>query len=115
MQTEEALRLAVLNRDTKAYADIIADDYLFTNQDAAVRTKTQMLAAYNSASIKYESLTFDEMTVHTYGNAAVVFGRSTSKGQDSGKDISGVYRYTRVYVKRQGRWQLVATQVTRMP
>jgi uncharacterized protein (TIGR02246 family) len=115
MQLEEDLRAAIAKGDTKAYARIVSDDYVFTNQDAVVRTKAQMVSAYDSGSIKYESVKFDEIKVHAYGDTAVVTGRQTLKGQDNGKDISGKFRYTRVYVKRPGRWQLVATQTTRIP
>jgi hypothetical protein len=80
-----------------------------------VRTKAEMVSAYDSGKLKYESVKFDEIKVHPYGETAVVTARSTAKGQDNGKDFSGQYRYTRVYVKRQGRWQLVATQSTRIP
>lgn len=115
MQMEEALRVAISKGDMKAYGRIVGDDYVYTNQDAVVRTKAQMMSAYNSGSLKYESVMFDEIKVHAYGDTAVVTGRNTAKGQDNGKDIGGQYRYTRVYVKRQGRWQLVATQGTRIP
>jgi len=115
MQVEEDLRVAISKGDTKAYGRIVGDDYVFTNQDAVVRTKAQMVSAYDSGSIKYESVKFDEIKVHAYGDTALVTGRQTLKGQDNGKDISGKFRYTRVYVKRQGRWQLVATQATRIP
>ena len=114
MQMEEDLRVAISKGDAKAYGRIIGDDYVFTNQDAVMRTKAQMVSAYESGSIKYESIKFDEIKVHAYGDTAVVTGRQTLKGQDAGKDISGQFRYTRVYVKRQGGWQLVATQVTRI-
>ena len=115
MQMEEALRAAITKSDTKAYGRLVADDYVFTNQDAVVRTKAQVMSAYDSGSLKYESVKFDEIKVHAYGDAAVLTGRSTLKGQDNGKDIGGQFRYTRVYVKRQGRWQLAATQLTRIP
>ncbi len=115
LQMEEELRVSIMKSDTKAYGGIIGDDYVFTNQDALVRTKAQMVSAYDSGSIKYESLKFDEIKVHPYGDTAVLTGRSTVKGQDNGKDIGGQFRYTRVYVKRQGKWQLVATQLTRVP
>lgn len=114
-QLEEELRVAVLKRDTKAYARLVADDYLFTTHNAMVRTKAQMLEGYNSGAIKYESLKFDDIKVRVYGDTAVVTGRSTSKGADQGQDLSGVFRYTRVYVKRPSGWQLVATQATRIP
>ena len=114
-QLEEDLRVAVMKRDTKAYARLTAEDYLFTTHNAMVRTKTQMLEAYNSGDINYESLKFDDIKVRVYGDTAVVTGRSTSKGTDKGQDLSGVFRYTRVYVKRPSGWQLVATQTTRIP
>lgn len=112
MQMEEELRVAILKGDSKAYGRLIGDNYVFTNEEAVMRTKAQMVSAYDSGSIKYESVKFDDLKVHAYGDAAVVTGRSTVKGKDGGKDISGQYRYTRVYVKQQGKWQLVATQTT---
>ena len=115
MQMEEDLRVAITKGDAKAYGRIVGDDYVFTTQDAVIRTKAQMVTAYDSGSIKYESVKFEELKVYPYGDMAVVTGRSTVKGQDGGKDISGQTRYTRVYVKRQGKWQLVATQLTRVP
>ncbi|HYN25496.1 MAG TPA: nuclear transport factor 2 family protein [Pyrinomonadaceae bacterium] len=114
-QMEEELRVAISKGDTKAYARLVGDDYVFTNHDAVIRTKAQMVSAYDSGSIKYESVMFDEIKVHVYGDTAVVTGRNTAKGLDNGKDIGGQFRYTRVYVKRQGKWQLVATQATRIP
>ena len=115
IQLEEDLRAAIAKGDSKAYARIVGDDYVFTNQDAVVRTKAQMVSAYDAGSIKYESVKFDEIKVQAYGDTAVVTGRQMVKGQDNGKDISGEYRYTRVYVKRQAGWELVATQTTRIP
>ncbi|MBA3572409.1 MAG: nuclear transport factor 2 family protein [Pyrinomonadaceae bacterium] len=115
MQMEEELRVAISKNDTKTYGRLVGDHYVFTNHDAVVRTKAQMVSAYDSGSIKYESVMFDEIKVHAYGDTAVVTGRNTAKGLDNGKDIGGQFRYTRVYVKRQGKWQLVATQATRIP
>ncbi len=114
-QMEEALRVAITKGDMKAYGSIVGDDYVFTNQDPVVRTKAQVMSAYDSGSLKYESIKFDEIKVHAYGDTAVLTGRSTQTGKDNGKDIAGQFRYTRVYVKRQGRWQIVATQSTRIP
>jgi len=43
-----------------------------------------------------------------YGDTAVETGRSTMNGQDRGKTVPRDNRFTRVWVKRLGRWQLVA-------
>jgi hypothetical protein len=47
-----------------------------------------------------------------YGNTATVVGRSNQKGRENGKDYSGDYRFTRVYVKRGSHWETVALQTT---
>ena len=49
------------------------------------------------------------MKVRVYGDAAVVLGRNTVKEQYKGKDISGQSRFTDTWVKKDGRWQCVAT------
>src|ERR1044071_522541 len=82
MQMEEDLRVAISKGDAKAYGRIVGDDYVFTNPDAVMRTKAQMVSAYESGSIKYESVKFDEIKVHAYGDTAVGTGRSTVKGID---------------------------------
>jgi ketosteroid isomerase-like protein len=50
----------------------------------------------------------DDMKVRVYGDEAVVTGRNTTKGQFKGRDISGQYRWTDTWAKRNGRWQCVA-------
>ncbi len=52
--------------------------------------------------------------MRAYGDTAVVHGLETEKSSYKGKDTSGQYRFTDVFVKRNGRWQAIATQVTRV-
>ena len=48
------------------------------------------------------------------GNSAVVTYQTTDKGTYKGNDLSGQYRWTDVFVKQGGVWQIVATQGTRI-
>src|SRR5438105_2630163 len=105
---------AVIKGDTATLDRMTADDYVLTNALGQVRNKAQILADLKSGELKYQSIDNDDVTVHVYGNAAVLTGHSTTKGQSGGKDISGQYRFTRVYVKRDGRWQSVAFQQTKI-
>jgi ketosteroid isomerase-like protein len=50
--------------------------------------------------------------VQDFGNLAVVTGRLVEKAQYKNADISGTYRFTDVWVKRQDKWQHVAGQET---
>ena len=57
----------------------------------------------------------DDLAIRIYGDTAVVTGRTTPRGRTAlGQPISGQYRYLRVWVKRQGRWQAVAFEGTRI-
>ena len=105
---------AVVKGDTAALDKMTAEDYEFTNPLGQVRTKAQILQDIKSGELKYESIDTDDVKARVYGNTAVLTGRATTKGQYGGKDVSGQYRFTRVYVKNNGRWQSVAFQQTRV-
>jgi ketosteroid isomerase-like protein len=105
---------AVVKGDTAALDKMTADDYEFTNPSGQVRTKAQILQDIKSGELKYESIDTDDVKARVYGNAAVLTGRATTKGQSGGKDVSGQYRFTRVYVKGKGGWRSVAFQQTRV-
>lgn len=65
-------------------------------------------------ALDLQSWEFDEVKVRAYGETAVVTSRWTIKGTAKGKDISGQYRSTEVWVKRAGSWKEVASQATRI-
>jgi ketosteroid isomerase-like protein len=79
-----------------------------------MQNKTQFIADLKSGTLKMESTKNDDMKVQVYGDTAIVTYRSTDKGKYKDFDISGQYRWTDVFVKRNGRWQIVSTQGTRI-
>jgi uncharacterized protein (TIGR02246 family) len=113
-QLMSELANAQLKGDTATLDRIWADDFTFTNSSGEVQTKAQRLAEIKSGELKFDSLSRDEVQVRVYGDTAVVTSRGIVKGQRQGQDLSGQSRSTTVYVKRQGRWQVVAQQVTRI-
>ena len=100
--------------DTATLDRIWADDCTFINSSGELQTKAQRLAEIKSGELKFESMRRDDVQVRVYGDTAVVTSRGTVKGQRRGQDFSGQSRGTSVYVKKQGRWQVVATHVTRI-
>jgi hypothetical protein len=52
------------------------------------------------------------MKVRIYGDTAIVTGRSDAKGVVGGRELKGPVMFTRVYVKKGGKWQSVAFQQT---
>ena len=67
-----------------------------------------------NGQIKLESDEPSDMKVRVYGNTAVVTGKANIKGTIAGKDASGTVAFTRVWVKKGGKWMTVALQQTKM-
>jgi len=112
-QMIQKYRSALLQRDIPMLEKIWADDYVFVNASGDVLTKAQRLSNLKSGATSLDSINQEEnITVRVYQNSAVVTSRVTLKGQYSGKQISGQYRSTLVWVKGPAGWQLVSNQLT---
>ena len=109
---EEARNQAVLHGDVAALDRMTSDDYTFITLRGELRTKSDILKGFASGSFHYESRQISDLKVRVYGDTAIITGRSVQKGMENGKDYSGDYRFTRVYVKEKGHWVTVALQTT---
>jgi len=109
---EEARNQAVLHGDVAALDKMTSDDYTFITLRGELRTKSDILKGFASGSFHYDSRQVSDLKVRVYGDTAIVTGRSVQKGMENGKDYSGDYRFTRVYVKENGHWLTVALQTT---
>jgi ketosteroid isomerase-like protein len=100
---------AMVKHDWAFLDQILAGDCVWTDPDGDVWTKPEFLASLKSGEDVIASSVADDMKVRVYGDAAVVTGRTAVKKQYKGKDISGQYRWTTVWVKDYaGRWRCVA-------
>ncbi|HEX4653429.1 MAG TPA: nuclear transport factor 2 family protein [Candidatus Udaeobacter sp.] len=99
---------AQIGADAVALDRIYADDFIGVGPSGTVRTKPQVISDFTSGNLKFQSITTDEVQVRLYENTAVETGLSTMVGQDKGKAVPRDTRFTRVWVKQQGRWRLVA-------
>lgn len=88
-----------------------ADDIITTDPSGGVTDKAQNKTELGSGDLKVESMELSDMTVHVYGDTAVAAGTNNLHGTYKGQDISGKYRFTDTWVKRNGKWQAVARAV----
>lgn len=110
---EEEGRQATLKDDVEATERLLADDWMNTNANGTVTTKPQLLTLLRSSPFNFISIEDHDVLIRGYEGVAVVTGRSVRKRADQdGKVVSQQFRFTRVYVKRDGRWQVVAAQST---
>jgi ketosteroid isomerase-like protein len=111
-KVENAWAEATVKGDVGALQKLYADEYIATDPMGSVYTKAQDLASLQSGEFKLTSYKLDDLKVQSHGTVAVVTGRNTIKATYKGKPIDGTYRFTDVFVKRDGRWQAAATQAT---
>lgn len=87
---------------------ILAADFLTTAPDGTVDSKAGLIGGIKSGESSVQSALSDELKISVFGNTAVVTGRWTAKGKDKGKEWGGAHRFTDTWVRRDGRWQVVA-------
>lgn len=114
IQMERDWSQADTQKDAAALDRILAEDWIGIDFEGTVLTKAQALKGINSDSASLESTVLGDMKVRVYGNAAIVTGTDTEKGEYHGKDSSGKYLWTDVFVLRDGRWQAVSSQSTKL-
>ena len=112
----ESDRLAAgVRKDIEAVSAATAEDYLQIDLDGNVLDKAATLQRIKSSFAQLQSNPVDDkMVVRIYGDTAVITGRAAPKGTINGTEFVGAIRYSRVYVKRGGRWQVVLFQQTRI-
>ena len=96
--------------DIDKLSQIVADDWTGIGYDGSKETKQSFLAAWKSGTEKLESFEFGPMDVKVIGSVAVVQGSDTEKSTTKGKDSSGKWVWTDVFVKRDGKWVAVRSQ-----
>ncbi len=119
-QAEQEIRAAEhLWNEARVKADIaaldrlLADGWTVTHGGGTMDTKARYLADLKSGDRKFSAdVKEDELTVRIYGDTAVASGLSDSKVTFKGQVQGGPLRFTRVYVKRDGRWQMIVSHAT---
>jgi ketosteroid isomerase-like protein len=109
IQIEHAWGNALLKRDVAAWSRCLGDDWVITYSDGTLVTKPMALADLKEGALRIESFRLDDLKVRVYGDTAVVTGLITEKSKFRDKNTSGVRRFTDVFVKRDGRWQAIAS------
>lgn len=113
---ERAWLDAYEQHDQKAMDSIVADDFTITFPDGSTQTKAQIMASIkNPRSTSGPAMKFhtEEVRARVYGDTVVLIGRVVTVYQRDGQTMSkDQQRYTDTYVKRNGRWQVVASHLS---
>ena len=109
---ERARAQALLRADTTALSRLVADEFIEVSRTGQLRTKADNLRDIASGDLKLTAVKYDSVAVRAYGDVAVLRAIADNTGTFHGFPFSGRIWYTRVFVRRDGRWQAVAMQQT---
>lgn len=117
LKTEREQREAVLQRDIAKTERLVADEFVLTAGRDIGNKKTLISYLKSTAVDPTLTLTAEDTRVNIDGDTAIVIGRRVERRRREDNNQEGVAyaRYMRTYIKRQGRWQLLAEHLEAIP
>lgn len=115
-QLEIDIGQANLRRDKAFFERIEADEFIFTDSIGGLTTKAEDVASLDKPAGEFKLISYevDGVQVKVYGNTAVATGRATTVSKGNGREITNRTRFTDVFVRRGGKWQIVAGHSSRI-
>jgi uncharacterized protein (TIGR02246 family) len=105
---------AIIAADPAELSRIYADDYIQYDESGHPITKQEMIHHLTSAATRYLSMTSTGRRIHLLReDVAIVHGSENNEVEQAGKRFTARYIYMDVVVKRNGKWQIVASQLAK--
>ena len=106
---------AMAQKDIATLKEVIADDLVYTHSSARLDTKASLIGNMESGSTVYTSVVPSDVKAQDLGDSVVLTGSCKISVNAGGRPNSFGVRFTDVYAKRNGSWQMVTWQSTRLP
>ncbi len=124
MKLEKEWFQARIRNDTATFTRLLAADFFVTSSSGKARVLgnkwgkrkdgTGRDVNIGASGDRFVAFNLEDRRVRVYGDAAVSTGLQSFKLETKeGKIRDVIHRYTRLYVKQQGQWKMVAAQATR--
>jgi ketosteroid isomerase-like protein len=114
IQLERDWDAAFARQDATFIESILADDFIVTYGDGSRGDKAKEIGLATAFNQQVDSRRLEDFIVKVYRDTAIVWFTQHLVGPVQGKPTEVTYRYMDVWVLRDGRWQCVASQSTRV-
>jgi ketosteroid isomerase-like protein len=112
VKVEEKFADAIVKNNPDAIREFVTDDWIIINADGGIIDRERFLEVIKSGALTHDMMQSNDMRVRVYGDSAVVTAVTRSKGKFMGQEFSTHERSTDVFVKIDGQWRCVLTQLT---
>jgi ketosteroid isomerase-like protein len=114
-QLEDEWRNAILTSNTKEMDSLLSDDYMAITPSGTLQTKEEALDSLRTGRVHFTTLDITDRKVRFYGTTAVVTSLAQIHATTTEGQVSGTYRYTRVYARDpEGNWRIVSFEASRV-
>jgi ketosteroid isomerase-like protein len=96
-------------RQVEMLASLLADEFVITVEDGSVYGKVGYISHSADSSTHVQIAETTDMKVRFHGTTAIVTGAYHEKGESGGKPYEYHDRFTDVWMKSAGKWQVVAS------
>ena len=110
---EEEFGKAMIQNDAEAIGRFLADDWIIIDPDGGIIDRARFLGVIKSGALTHQAMDSTDMRIRIYANTATVTALTTSTGKYMGQDFKTQERATDVFVKENGQWRCVISQLTR--
>jgi hypothetical protein len=101
--------------DAETLRNDLDRSFTLTSSTGVVTDFEQNVAEVARRDPAYETFRNHDQKVRLYGNAAIVTGITSIKGQSGGNTFAGDFQFTDTWVYAGGRWKLAASHASRLP
>jgi ketosteroid isomerase-like protein len=96
-------------RDIRILSSLLAEDFVITVEDGSTFGKEGYISHSADSAVHVDVADLSELRVRLHGNTAVVTGAYHEAGSSNGKHYEYRDRLTDVWMKIDGRWQVIAS------
>lgn len=114
MQLERRWDAAFLKNDVAFVQSVLADEFMAIYDDGSRGDRARELKLVAEFNQQIDSSIIDDFNVKIYGDTAVVGFTRKLAGPSKGQRLELTLRYLDVFVMRDGRWQCVVSQSTKV-
>ena len=112
-ELEHRLAATWKSGDCAGWGALIAPEWSVTHINGAVITREQALAMCHAPAVQIADMRYDDLAVRVFENTVIATGQTTATTSGETPETV-VLRFTDVWLRRDGRWQVVASQATRV-
>ena len=115
-QSETQLRIALLKGDAAWFEQHLAEGYTEIDGQGKISGRAEVIQALRNSDVAYDTINLSEGSARIFnGDTVLIIQKEELAGGVHGKNFSGVFRCSRLWVKQNGEWQLAATQLSPIP